>query len=33
MPCASQYGVPLFINDNVDVAVKCHTEGHHVGQS
>ena len=22
-----QYGVPLFINDNVDVAVKCHAEG------
>ena len=28
--CAS---VPLFINDNVDVAVKCHAEGIHVGQS
>ena len=28
-----QYGVPLFINDNVDVAVKCHAEGIHVGQS
>ena len=27
-----QYGVPLFINDNVDVAVKCHAEGVHVGQ-
>ena len=27
-----QYGVPLFINDNVDVAVKCHAEGIHVGQ-
>ena len=28
-----QYSVPLFINDNVDVAVKCHAEGIHVGQS
>ena len=28
-----RYGVPLFINDNVDVAVKCHAEGIHVGQS
>ena len=27
-----RYGVPLFINDNVDVAVKCHAEGIHVGQ-
>ena len=27
-----QYGVPLFINDNVDLAVKCHAEGVHVGQ-
>ena len=27
-----RYGVPLFINDNVDVAVKCHAEGVHVGQ-
>ena len=27
-----QYGVPLFINDNVDVAMKCHAEGVHVGQ-
>ena len=27
-----QYGVPLFINDNVDVAVQCHAEGIHVGQ-
>ena len=27
-----QYGVPLFINDNVDVAVKGHAEGIHVGQ-
>ena len=25
-----QYSVPLFINDNVDVAVKCHAEGIHV---
>lgn len=28
-----QYSVLLFINDNVDVAVKCHAEGIHVGQS
>ena len=28
-----QYGVPLFINDNVEVAVQCHAEGIHVGQS
>ena len=27
-----QYGVPLFINDNVDVALQCHAEGIHVGQ-
>ncbi len=26
------YGVPLFINDNVEVAIKCHAEGVHVGQ-
>ena len=28
-----QYGVPLFINDNVEVALQCHAEGIHVGQS
>lgn len=28
-----QYGVPLFINDNVEVAVKCRADGIHVGQS
>lgn len=27
-----QYGVPLFINDNVEVAVQCHADGIHVGQ-
>ena len=27
-----QYGVPLFINDNVKVALQCHAEGIHVGQ-
>ena len=27
-----QYGVPLFINDNVDVAIACGAEGVHVGQ-
>ena len=27
------YGVPLFINDNVEVAIRCHAEGVHVGQS
>lgn len=28
-----QYGVPLIINDNVDVALKCGADGVHVGQS
>jgi len=28
-----RYGVPLFINDNVDIAIQCHAEGVHVGQS
>ena len=28
-----QYGVPLIINDNIDVAVKCGADGIHVGQS
>ena len=27
-----QYGVPFFINDNVDIAIRCHAEGIHVGQ-
>ena len=27
-----RYGVPLFINDNVEVAVKSHADGIHVGQ-
>ncbi len=27
-----KYGVPLFINDNVDVAIKCGADGVHVGQ-
>ena len=26
------YGVPFFINDNVDVAIKCQADGIHVGQ-
>ena len=28
-----QYGTPLFINDNVNVAIACHADGIHVGQS
>lgn len=27
-----KYGVPLIINDNVEVAIKCEAEGIHVGQ-
>ncbi len=27
-----QYGVPLFINDNVEVAIQCQADGIHVGQ-
>lgn len=27
-----QYGVPFFINDNVEVAIKCQADGVHVGQ-
>ena len=27
-----QYKVPLFINDNVDIAIACNAEGIHVGQ-
>lgn len=28
-----RYGVPLFINDNVEIALRCGAEGVHVGQS
>ena len=28
-----KYGVPLFINDNVEVAIACHADGIHVGQN
>lgn len=28
-----RYGVPLFINDNVEVAIQCHADGIHVGQA
>lgn len=27
-----RYGVPFIVNDNVDIAVKCKTDGVHVGQ-
>lgn len=27
-----QYGVPFFINDNVEIAIQCHADGIHVGQ-
>lgn len=27
-----QYGVPFFINDNVEIAIECHADGIHVGQ-
>ena len=27
-----RYQVPFFINDNVDVAIRCHADGIHVGQ-
>ena len=27
-----QYGVPFFINDNVEIAIRCHADGIHVGQ-
>lgn len=27
-----QYGVPFFVNDNVEIAIKCHADGVHVGQ-
>ena len=26
------YGVPFIVNDNVDIAIRCHAEGIHVGQ-
>ena len=26
-----KYNVPFFINDNVDIAIRCHAEGIHVG--
>ena len=29
----SRYGVPLIINDNVEIAIKCKADGIHVGQS
>ena len=28
-----RYGVPFFINDNVDIAIACHADGVHVGQA
>lgn len=28
----NQYGVPFFVNDNVEIAVKCNADGIHVGQ-
>lgn len=27
-----QYGVPFFVNDNVEIALACHADGIHVGQ-
>lgn len=27
-----QYGIPFFINDNVEIAIRCHADGVHVGQ-
>ena len=27
-----RYGVPFLINDNVDIALRCHADGVHVGQ-
>lgn len=27
-----RYGVPFFVNDNVDIAIQCHADGVHVGQ-
>ena len=28
-----RYGVPFLINDNLDIAIACHADGVHVGQS
>lgn len=28
-----RYGVPFFINDNVEIAIACHADGIHVGQA
>ena len=28
-----RYGVPFFVNDNVDIAIACHADGVHVGQA
>lgn len=28
-----EYQVPFIVNDNVDIAIKCHADGIHVGQS
>lgn len=28
-----QYNIPFFINDHVEIAIKCHADGIHVGQS
>lgn len=28
-----QYGVPFFINDNVEIAIKCKADGIHIGQA
>lgn len=27
-----RYGVPFFVNDNVEIAIQCHADGVHVGQ-
>ena len=32
MTLCQRYGVPFFVNDNVDIAIRCHAEGVHVGQ-
>ena len=32
VPLCRRYGVPLFINDNVEVAIACGADGVHVGQ-
>ena len=28
-----RYGVPFFVNDNVEIAIECHADGIHVGQA